>query len=161
MNPRFKIKDILKEPLYIHKIEGNEETYNETIINALKDVKINTDFMEVYPHMLSGGQRQRLALARALLHDSPVYIFDEATSNIDVESENKIMEVIHEMAKQKTVLLISHRLANVVDADAIYVMRDGVMAEQGKHESLMAEHGYYYDLFMTQQVLERYTKEAN
>ena len=66
---------------------------------------------------LSGGQKQRLALARALLHDTPVYIFDEATSNIDMESEEMIMEVIRELAKTKTVLLISHRLANVVDAD--------------------------------------------
>ena len=66
---------------------------------------------------LSGGQRQRLALARALLHDSPVYIFDEATSNIDVESENDIMAQIHALARRKTVLLISHRLANVTAAD--------------------------------------------
>ena len=146
------------------------ETKKEEMEAALKRVELYDTIMEKgglsmqlseKAANLSGGQKQRLALARAILHDSDIYIFDEATSNIDVESENKIMEVIHEMAKQKTVLLISHRLANVVDADAIYVMRDGVMAEQGKHESLMAEHGYYYDLFMTQQVLERYTKEAN
>ena len=74
---------------------------------------------------LSGGQCQRLALARALLHDSPVYIFDEATSNIDVESENDIMAQTHRLAKTKTVLLISHRLANVADADNIYVMDGG------------------------------------
>ena len=64
---------------------------------------------------------QRLALARALLHDSPIYIFDEATSNIDVESENDIMEQIFRLARKKTVILISHRLANVVDAGRIYV----------------------------------------
>mgnify|MGYP002627752955 CR=1 FL=1 len=73
------------------------------------------DKADVYPSTLSGGQKQRLALARALLHDTPVYIFDEATSNIDMESEEMIMEVIRELAKTKTVLLISHRLANVVD----------------------------------------------
>lgn len=71
---------------------------------------------------LSGGQCQRLALARALLHDSPIYIFDEATSNIDVESENDIMNEIQNLAESKTVILISHRLVNVVKADAIYVM---------------------------------------
>ena len=71
---------------------------------------------------LSGGQRQRLALAHALLHDSPVYIFDEATSNIDVESENDIMAQIHALAGRKTVLLISHRLANVTASDEIYVL---------------------------------------
>ena len=104
---------------------------------------------------LSGGQCQRLALARALLHDSPVYIFDEATSNIDAESENDIMEVIWELGRRKTVLLISHRLANVVPADAIYVMENGAVAEQGRHETLLAQHGHYARLYRTQQKLER------
>lgn len=78
---------------------------------------------------LSGGQCQRLALARALLHDSPVYIFDEATSNIDVESENDIMEQILLLAKKKSVLLISHRLANITKADVIYAMEQGEVKE--------------------------------
>ncbi len=108
---------------------------------------------------LSGGQRQRLALARALLHDTPVYIFDEATSNIDVESENDIMVQIHELAKHKTVLLISHRLANVVAANRIYVMEDGMIAEQGSHQELLAQHGPYYRLWNAQQQLENYAKE--
>ena len=88
---------------------------------------------------MSGGQRQRMALARALLHDSPIYIFDEATSNIDVESENDIMEQIIALAKTKTVLLISHRLANVVGADQIYVLEKGQIVEVGQHESLLQE----------------------
>ena len=99
---------------------------------------------------LSGGQCQRLALARALLHDSPVYIFDEATSNIDVESENDIMREIHELAKSKTVILVSHRLANVVGADHIYVLDHGTVAESGSHEELLQMHGKYYELFMSQ-----------
>ena len=86
---------------------------------------------------LSGGQCQRLALARALLHDSPVYIFDEATSNIDVESENDIMAQIHQLAKTKTVILISHRLANVTESDNIYVMEHGAVAESGSHKALL------------------------
>ena len=109
---------------------------------------------------LSGGQKQRLALARALLHDSDIYIFDEATSNVDVESENKIMEVIRELAHKKTVILISHRLANVVDADQILVMKDGVIEEAGTHDELMERKGYYSSLYETQQELERYAKEA-
>ena len=107
---------------------------------------------------LSGGQCQRLALARALLHDSPVYIFDEATSNIDVESENDIMAEIHELAKTKTVILISHRLANVVKADNIYVLDKGNIVENGSHKDLLAADRAYAKLWNAQQELENYTK---
>ena len=110
---------------------------------------------------LSGGQKQRLGLARALLHDSPVYIFDEATSNIDIESEEMIMEVIRELAKTKTVILISHRLANVVEADRIYMMKNGEFAEQGVHDELMKLDGYYAQLFESQRVLEEYSKDGS
>ena len=105
---------------------------------------------------LSGGQCQRLALARALLHDSPVYIFDEATSNIDVESENDIMREIHSLVGKKTVILISHRLANVTASDNIYVMEKGKVAENGSHEELLARNGVYAGLWNVQQSLENY-----
>lgn len=108
---------------------------------------------------LSGGQCQRLALARAILHDSPVYIFDEATSNIDVESENDIMDRIRAMAGTKTVILISHRLANVEPADRIYVMQDGRTAECGTHTRLLARNGEYARLWKAQQALEHLEKE--
>ena len=110
---------------------------------------------------LSGGQCQRLALARALLHDSPIYIFDEATSNIDVESENDIMAEIHKLARTKTALLISHRLANVVQADNIYVLDGGNIAEHGSHEELLKSHGLYERLWNAQQALENYGKEGD
>lgn len=106
----------------------------------------------------SGGQCQRLALARALLHDSPIYIFDEATSNIDVESENDIMEQIFRLARKKTVILISHRLANVVDAGRIYVMQDGTAVESGNHRELLKRRGVYEKLWNAQQELENYGK---
>ena len=108
----------------------------------------------------SGGQCQRLALARALLHDSPVYIFDEATSNIDVESENDIMALIREMAAtgEKTILVISHRLANVAEADRIYVMDAGNMTEQGTQAELLSQNGTYARLWNAQQSLENFGK---
>lgn len=107
---------------------------------------------------LSGGQRQRLALARALLHDSQVYLFDEAASNIDAESEEQIMKVIHELARTKTVLLISHRLSNVVDSDRIYMLDGGEIQESGRHGELMEEGGSYQKLYDSQKQLEHFRK---
>ena len=110
---------------------------------------------------LSGGQCQRLVIARALLRtDSAVYIFDEAASNIDVESEELIMNVIHELAKTKTVLLISHRLANVVKSDRIYFLKDGEIKENGKHDELMSQNGEYRHLYESQMALENYGKKV-
>lgn len=109
---------------------------------------------------LSGGQRQRLALARALLHDSPIYIFDEATSNIDADSENEIMGQITRLAETKTVILISHRLANCVASDTIYAMENGAVIERGTHEKLLAKGGLYAKLWNAQQRLENLGREA-
>lgn len=107
---------------------------------------------------LSGGQCQRLALARALLHNTPVYIFDEATSNIDVESENDIMAQIYNLAETKTVILISHRLANAVKSDTIYVLENGSITEQGSHAQLLLANGCYAKLWNTQQNIENFAK---
>ena len=103
---------------------------------------------------LSGGQKQRLSLARGLLHDSRFYIFDESTSNIDVESEEIILEQIKELAKTKGILMISHRLANVVSSDKIFVLEKGHLKEEGTHEELLTMHGTYSMLWQTQQSLE-------
>lgn len=108
----------------------------------------------------SGGQRQRLALARAMLHDSPVYIFDEATSNVDVESENEIMEEIQQLAKTKTVILITHRLANAQGTDGICAMESGAVKEFGTHAELLAKGGVYAQLWNTQQNLEQFAQEV-
>lgn len=148
---------------------GKEDATEEEMRNALEKVHL-LEFVEKSGGLdyvlqekasnLSGGQKQRLALARAILHNSAIYIFDEATSNVDVESENQIMEVVRELAKTKTVLLISHRLANVISADNIYVLKDGKIVEKGKHEELCEEKGYYYKIFKQQSELEQFGKGA-
>lgn len=107
----------------------------------------------------SGGQRQRLAIARALLHNTPIYVFDEVTSNIDAESENDIMAVIHNMAKIKTVILISHRLENVVGSDKILLLDKGKIEESGTHSELMSFNKKYKLMYSTQAELEKYAKE--
>ena len=99
---------------------------------------------------LSGGQCQRIALARALLPDSLIYIFDEATSTIDIESENNIMAAKHKMAKHKTVLLISHRINSLKQADLILVMDKGKICELGTHEELSSQEGIYKDIYEIQ-----------
>ncbi|MSA71970.1 ABC transporter ATP-binding protein/permease [Holdemania massiliensis] len=110
---------------------------------------------------LSGGQIQRLALARALLHDTPIYIFDEATSNIDVESEADILSQIHQLTRQHLVILISHHLTQVQHADQILVLEQGSLKEVGTHEDLLKYNGVYADLWHTQKQLENGREEVN
>lgn len=147
---------------------GNPDASDEELWEVLKQVRL-AEFLKSENSLdtllaekgsnLSGGQCQRLALARALLHNSPVYIFDEATSNIDVESENDIMREIHALAETKTVILISHRLANVTVSDRIYVMDRGKVVESGNHKQLLAADGVYTKLWKVQQSLENFGKE--
>ncbi len=108
----------------------------------------------------SGGQCQRLALARALLHDSGAYVFDEATSNIDAESEKMIMDVIKEAAQKKTIVFISHKLSNVADASRIYMLDAGRVIESGTHGELIKQNGAYAALYGEQHFLETYAAEA-
>ena len=148
---------------------GNENASDEDMWRVLQKVNLSeflknekgldTQLLDKASN-LSGGQCQRLALARALLFDSPAIIFDEATSNIDVESEDKIMELVRDIAKTKTVILISHRLANVVDTDNIYVIDNGNVVENGKHNELVSKNGVYAKLWNAQQSLENYVKDG-
>lgn len=159
----YLFKETVKDNLLMGKPDATDKEMWEVLqrVNLaefLKNEKGLDTCLTERAENLSGGQRQRLALARALLHDSPVYIFDEATSNIDVESENDIMREIHELAKTKTVILISHRLANVTSSDNIYVMKNGAVAESGQHEKLLQQNGVYADLWNAQQSLENYGK---
>ena len=133
------------------------------MIDVLKRVNL-WDFLQTQQGLdticttFSGGQKQRLALARAIVHDRYVYIFDEATSNIDVDSENEIVKQMYEIAKEKTVIMISHRLANVQNCDCIYVMSKGQIVESGVHADLLKKKGVYYQLWNTQQELEKYVR---
>ena len=103
---------------------------------------------------LSGGQRQRIAIARALLRNTPIYVFDEATSSVDAESEAVILNTIRELAQSATVIMITHRMANAVTADQVVVFDHGRVTETGTHTALMARGGVYADLFRAQQVIE-------
>jgi len=162
----YLFKGTVRENLLMGKPEATEEELwsvleRTKLADFLHEEKGLDTYLAENATNFSGGQRQRLALARALLHDGPVYIFDEATSNIDVESENDIMEEIRRLAKTKTVILISHRLANVTDSDNIYVMEQGKVCESGSHEKLLAEGGVYANLWNTQQSLENYGKDGD
>lgn len=148
---------------------GNSQAGDQDYIDVLKIVNLWDLFSKMegldtpilaQGKNLSGGQAQRLSLARALLHDAEVYIFDEATSNIDIESEQVIIKVIEEISKKKTVIYISHRLASIVKADKIYVMKKGQLVEQGQHQELMAARGQYESLFSQQQELESYRTKS-
>lgn len=107
---------------------------------------------------LSGGQRQRIAIARALLHDSPVFVFDEATSSVDMESEELILDTIRELAQSrgKTVIMITHRMANAEHADQVVVLEHGKSVERGTHTELMTADGVYAKLFTTQADIENF-----
>lgn len=105
---------------------------------------------------LSGGQRQRVCMARALLHDSPIYVFDEATSNVDAASEAAISEVIASLAGDHTVIVVAHRLSTIVDADQILVLERGRIAERGTHDELLADAGVYARMWNSQEQLSAY-----
>ena len=160
----YLFKGTVEENLRMAKPDATEAEMEEVLVkvNLLGFLQtqdgLQTKLLEKAGN-LSGGQCQRLAIARALLRDSAVYIFDEAASNIDVESEELIMDVIHQLARTKTVLLISHRLANVVNSDQIYFLKDGEIKESGKHEELMQLNGEYRHLYDSQMALENYGRE--
>lgn len=161
----YLFKGTVEENLKMGKSDATKEEMEAALrkVNLLDFINseegLNTKIAE-HGSNLSGGQCQRLAMARAILKDAKMYIFDEATSNIDAESEELIMEVIHKLALTKTIILISHRLANVVNADCIYMLKNGKITEKGNHSELMNKKGDYFNIFNSQKLLETYGKEA-
>ena len=146
-------------------LDGNRYSDDAMMINVLKQVNLWNYFkgiagldseIEERGNNLSGGQKQRLSIARALLHNTKVYIFDEATSNIDIESEEIIMNVINQMHNDKIVILISHRLASVENCNCNYIFSHGELIGYGKHNELMKINNKYRELVNTQKEIESY-----
>ena len=146
-------KDATDEEIYAVLKEANLDSFVKKLPNKL-DTKVGEG-----GNLLSGGQKQRLCLARTIIKNPDIYIFDEATSNIDVESEEKIWESIEKLSKDKTVIIISHRLLNVKNADTIYMLENGVIAESGNHNELMLKGGVYKNLVDHQNDLENIYNE--
>ena len=175
------LETLSRESYYSHisVVSYNTYIFNETIRQNFMLAKYNVTDEEIYSALkkvnlydfiidnggldkvitedaanISGGQKQRLALAINLVANKDIYIFDEATSNIDIESEAIIMNNIKELSKEKSVIVISHRLANVIAADTIYYIEDGEVKEHGTHNELMNMHEGYAKLYTTQKKLE-------
>ena len=175
------LETLSRESYYSHisVVSYNTYIFNETIRQNFMLAKDNVTDEEIYSALkkvnlydfiidnggldkvitedaanISGGQKQRLALAINLVANKDIYIFDEATSNIDIESEAIIMNNIKELSKEKSVIVISHRLANVIAADTIYYIEDGEVKEHGTHNELMNMHEGYAKLYTTQKKLE-------
>jgi ABC-type transport system involved in cytochrome bd biosynthesis fused ATPase/permease subunit len=156
-------KGTLRENLLLADPEASEEKLWEVLAECnidgfFKEEKGLDTLLTENAGNLSGGQKQRLALARAILHDAKVYIFDEATSNIDIESEELILSEIKKLARTKTIIMITHRLMNVVDADRIFVMENGRISGTGTHAELLETDAVYRKLWDTQKELEEYGK---
>ena len=176
-----QIKDLSRENYYsrLAIVSGSTYIFNETIRANFMLAKSSVTDDEIYAALekvnlsefirksgglekvitedaanISGGQKQRLALAISLVADKDIYIFDEATSNIDIESEAVIMANIKKLSKTKSVIVISHRLANVVPADIIYYMEAGEVEQSGTHKELMLRRGGYARLYAAQKELE-------
>lgn len=161
---------LFAETLRDNLLMANPNATDEELRRVLADAHI-LDFVDAQPDgldmrieqdaaNLSGGQRQRIAVARALLRDTPIMIFDEATSSVDADSERLIMETVHKLAEEKTVLLITHRLADAVAADDIAVFADGACVEHGTHDELIAVDGTYATMFRAQTDVERVGKRT-
>lgn len=175
------LETLSRESYYSHisVVSYNTYIFNETIRQNFMLAKVNVTDDEIFAALkkvnlydfiidnggldkvitedaanISGGQKQRLALAINLVANKDIYIFDEATSNIDIESEAIIMNNIKELSKEKSVIVISHRLANIIAADTIYYIEDGEVKENGTHNELMNMHEGYAKLYTTQKKLE-------
>ena len=144
LNPRMLIKDIVSEPLVIH---GKTENMRDRVIELLNNVGLGEEHLYRYPHEFSGGQRQRIALARAMLRDPELMILDEATSQIDVESEQLIHQALRSFLAERTGILITHRFSTLELVDRIVVMDGGIVLDAGSHDELLARCDLFRRLY--------------
>ena len=144
LNPRFTIGQIIEEGLITHKFyrQGSQKM-RDHVVNTMKECGLQEYMLFRYPHQFSGGQRQRISIARALLKDAPIVLLDEATASLDVENETKIQAGISELVRNKTVLIIAHRMRTVANADKIVVLENGSVAEMGTPEELKKKNGIF------------------
>jgi len=142
LSPRRTVFETLREPLDVHGI-GTKTERRKKVEELLEVVGLRRAVLHRYPHEFSGGQRQRIALARAIIRQAPILLLDEATSALDAESEAKVQSALEDYARERTTLVIAHRLSTVRSADRIIVIEDGKAVEEGTHADLMKTGGAY------------------
>ena len=130
LDPRMTIGDIVGEAIDIHKLAANKNDRRDRIISLLERVGLNSEHANRYPHEFSGGQRQRVGIARALYRDPEIVFFDEATSSLDSETEAAVMQAVHALGAEKTIIIVAHRLTTLRDCDVIYRVTDGGVEEE-------------------------------
>ena len=150
LNPRMRAREIVEEPLLIHKL-GSKAARRARVAELFALVGLDPAHLDRYPHEFSGGQRQRIAIARALLADPAILVLDEATSNLDTESERLIQESLTRLLRGRTTLVIAHRLSTIAGADQIAVVDGGTVVERGRHDELMGKGGRYRRMVELQQ----------
>jgi ATP-binding cassette subfamily B protein len=151
---------LFNDTIYYNIQYARPQATHEEVIQAARMAHIH-HFIESLPQgyetvvgerglKLSGGEKQRVAIARVILKNPRVLVFDEATSNLDSQSEQAILSSLHEVAQAHTTLVIAHRLSTIVDADQIYVLKEGRILEAGRHQELLANNGLYAELWALQ-----------
>lgn len=150
LNPRMKVKDLIAEGIKIHKVLDDINKMDDYVLNVLEKVGLSSNDLNKFPKDFSGGQRQRIAIARAMLADPRVLILDEATSNLDTESESLIQKSLAELMKGRTTFVIAHRLSTIRQATQILVIEQGKISERGTHDELIKSEGRYFELFTYQ-----------
>ena len=162
-----KLITVVPQDVYLFNVSmkdniklGNPDATDDEVKNAAKMAMVD-GFIESLPDgydtiagerglQMSGGQRQRIAIARALLKDSPILVMDEAVSNLDTKTDRMIQQTIKNIAKDKTVIMVAHRLSTILEADELVVLKDGCVVQRGHHNELIAKEGYYKELMSAQ-----------